>query len=63
MKYLFPIIAIAGLVLLIVPAVLRFNNAIDEALMKNLMFSGTVIWFAGAIPWLGRKQKSTGEKT
>jgi hypothetical protein len=27
--------------------------------MKTFMLLGTMFWFAGAIPWLGRKKKES----
>jgi len=58
MKYIYPVIGIAGLLLLLLPALLHFSGKMEVEQMKNLMFIGTVIWFAGAIPWLGRKSNS-----
>lgn len=58
MKYIYPVIGIAGLLLLLLPALSHFSGKMEVEQMKNLMFIGTVIWFAGAIPWLGRKSNS-----
>lgn len=55
MKYIYPIAGLAGILLLIVPAVMHFSGSMESEQMKNLMFVGTVIWFAAAIPWLGKK--------
>lgn len=60
MKYIYPILGIAGLLMLIIPATLVFSGKMDTGQMKDLMLIGTLIWFAAAIPWLGRKNK---EKT
>lgn len=57
MKYIYPIAGLAGILLLIVPSVIHFSGSMDSEQMKNLMFVGTVIWFAAAIPWLGKKTK------
>jgi len=57
MKYIYPVIGAAGLILLLVPSIMRFTGAMEPAQMKNLMLIGTVVWFAGAIPWLGKKTK------
>jgi hypothetical protein len=55
MKYIYPIIGLAGLLLLLIPSIMHFSGKMDADQMKNLMFIGTLIWFAGAIPWLGKK--------
>ena len=55
MKAFFVIISITGLLLLLIPSLMHYFQALDLDHMKNLMFLGTLIWFAGAIPWLGRK--------
>ncbi len=55
MKYIYPIIGAAGLLLLLIPAIMRFAGSMDPVQMKNLMFIGTLLWFAGAIPWLGKR--------
>lgn len=57
MKTVYIIIAIAGLLLLVIPALMHYLGTMELIRMKNLMFLGTVIWFAGAIPWLGKKVK------
>ena len=49
--------AIAGLTLVLVPVILYYNGTITPEQMKNFAFLGTVLWFSGAIPWLGRKKK------
>jgi len=56
MKYFYILLALAGLCLLLIPALLFYLGRIDEASMKNLMFVGTLLWFSGAIPWLGKKK-------
>ncbi len=57
MKYIYPIIGLAGLLLLLIPAFMHFAGKIEALQMKELMFIGTIVWFAGAIPWLGRKTR------
>jgi hypothetical protein len=57
MKYIYPIAGLAGLLLLLVPAIMHFSGNMELEQMKNLMLAGTVIWFAAAIPWLGKKTK------
>ena len=56
MKYFFIILAITGLAMLLVPALLFYFDAIEIGQMKNYMFIGTLLWFSGAIPWLGKKK-------
>ncbi|MDF1571429.1 MAG: hypothetical protein P1P82_07430 [Bacteroidales bacterium] len=47
----------AGLLLLLIPAILHFSGSMELDQIKNLMLVGTVVWFIGAIPWLGKKTK------
>ena len=56
MKYLYAALGIIGLLLLLFSAIMHFFGQMDADRMKDLMLIGTVIWFAGAIPWLGRKK-------
>ena len=56
MKIIYRILAIIGLILLLVPALMYYFDSIGTEQMKSWMLLGTVIWFAGAIPWLGRKK-------
>lgn len=58
MKKIFVVIAVAGLLLMLVPALTHLGGSTDESTMKELMFVGTMLWFAGAIPWLGQKKPS-----
>lgn len=55
-RILYQILAAAGLALLLVPSILYYFDSIAIDQMKSYMFIGTVLWFAGAIPWLGRKK-------
>ena len=57
MKYLYQLLSVAGLALLLIPSILFYFDAIEQERMKVLMFTGTLIWFSGAIPWLGKKKK------
>lgn len=59
MRYLFISLAIAGLILVLVPVLLYYFGTIASGQMKTLAFLGTVIWFSGAIPWLGKRRKET----
>lgn len=56
MKYFYIILAIVGLCLVLVPSLLMFFEIIDPGQMKNYMLIGTLLWFSGAIPWLGKKK-------
>ena len=57
MKYLYQLLSVACRALLLIPSILFYFDAIEQERMKVLMFTGTLIWFAGAIPWLGKKKK------
>lgn len=57
-QYLYQLLASAGLALVLVPSFLHFLGRMENEQMKTYIFLGTMIWFAGAIPWLGRKKKS-----
>jgi len=56
MKYFYILLAVAGLLLVLIPAVLLYLGRMEAGQMKNLMFVGTLLWFSGAIPWLGKKK-------
>lgn len=58
MRYIYQLIALAGLALVMVPSLLHFLDRMENDQMKTLIFIGTMVWFAGAIPWLGTKKKS-----
>jgi len=58
MKILFKVIALAGLVILFAPALMHYFGTMPEETMKEVMLTGTFIWFAGAIPWLGQKKQT-----
>ena len=57
MRTVYQIIAAAGLALVLVPSLLYFTGNLEADQMKTYMFIGTMLWFAGAIPWLGKKKK------
>jgi hypothetical protein len=48
--------SVTGLALTLIPSLLLFLNVLDPVQMKNYMLIGTVLWFSGAIPWLGKKK-------
>ena len=56
-SYLYKLIAAAGLALVLTPSLLHYFDVMELEQMKNYIFVGTVLWFAGAIPWLGRKKQ------
>lgn len=56
MKYFYIILAIVGLCLVLVPSILFFYDLTEAGQMKNYMLIGTLLWFSGAIPWLGKKK-------
>jgi hypothetical protein len=59
MRYFYQIIAAAGLALVLVPSILHYMDLVSNEQMKTYIFLGTMLWFSGAIPWLGRKKKET----
>ena len=59
MRTVYILIAAAGLALLLVPPLLFYHDHVTEERMKMLMFIGTLVWFAGASPWLGKKKEET----
>lgn len=56
MKIFYKIVAVTGLIVLLVPPILFYFQKIDSGEMKLYMAIGTMLWFSGAIPWLGKKQ-------
>jgi hypothetical protein len=56
MKYFYIILSVIGLAMVLVPSLLLFFDAIEALQMKNYMLIGTLLWFSGAIPWLGKKK-------
>lgn len=53
---LIPFIAIAGLALTLIPALLVFTNRMDASLQNQLMALGMVLWFTAGSVWLrGRR--------
>jgi len=45
--------------MVLVPSILHYMDRMEIDQMKTLIFLGTMLWFAGAIPWLGKKKKET----
>ncbi len=48
MKTIMKIMAVTGLMLTIVPAILVFNGVLDWQTHATLMFVGMILWFASA---------------
>ena len=58
MKSILQILSFAGILLTIVPPVLYFMELISRSSQNLWMFAGTIIWFASATFWLGRKKET-----
>ncbi len=56
MKNFYKIVAVVGLTMTLVPSLLFYFDLIEISQMKLYMAVGTVLWFSGAIPWLGQKR-------
>lgn len=56
MKNFYIIVAVVGLTMTLVPSLLFYFDLIEISQMKLYMAIGTVLWFSGAIPWLGQKR-------
>lgn len=65
MKALYKPLALGGLILTILPAILLLTNAIDVPTVKVMMTIGMILWYLGATPWLGigHKEEIPGEDT
>jgi len=57
MRYLYKFLAAAGLLMVLVPSILHYLGSIHVDQMKTYILIGTMLWFAGAIPWLGKKKR------
>jgi len=57
MKYFYILMAVAGLALVLIPSLLMYAGRLEAETMNNYMLIGTLLWFSGAIPWLGKKKK------
>lgn len=62
MKKLFPIIAILGLALTILPSVIHLFGDLSVKTTFQLMAVGMVLWYAGATPWLGQAEPTPADK-
>lgn len=56
-RYIYQLLAVVGLALVLIPSLLHYLDHFGNEQMKTYIFLGTMLWFAGAIPWLGRKKK------
>jgi len=56
MKTIYRFVAIIGLLMVLIPSFLYFFQRLDPEQMKRYIAIGTLLWFAGAIPWLGQKK-------
>ncbi|MGB0372262.1 MAG: hypothetical protein ACPGN3_13095 [Opitutales bacterium] len=61
MKKLLPIIALTGLALTILPPSLHLFSDLPIETTFQLMTVGMVLWFACALPWLGRMQADSSD--
>ncbi len=59
MRTIYKLLAASGLALVLIPSLLFYFDRMEIDQMKTFMFLGTLLWFAGAIPWLGRKKAET----
>ena len=59
MRYIYQVLAAVGLALVLTPSILHYFDNFGNEQMKTYVLLGTVLWFAGAIPWLGRKKKES----
>ena len=63
MKFLFPLIAILGLVLTIAPSLVHLFGTLDLKTTFNLMIAGMVLWIIGGTPWLAFKKDELDKST
>ena len=57
MKKIMEIISYASLVLLVASPSLFYAEKITLEMNKTLLLAATVIWFASALCWIGRKSE------
>jgi hypothetical protein len=57
LKVIIRILAIAGLVMTILPSILHFAGRLDMQAMKTWMAAGMFLWFLTGSFWLGKKSK------
>ena len=42
-----------------IPSILLYLGMLSLENMKMYMFIGAMVWFSGAIPWLGKKKNAS----
>ncbi|MBN2234548.1 MAG: hypothetical protein JW706_05315 [Opitutales bacterium] len=50
-------ISLLALVAVILPPFLYFKGSVSKPMMSGIMLAGTVLWFATAPFWMGRRQE------
>jgi predicted membrane channel-forming protein YqfA (hemolysin III family) len=63
MKILFPIIALVGLALTIVPSLIHLFGTLELKATFNLMTVGMILWIVGGPPWLAFKKDELDKST
>jgi hypothetical protein len=58
MKKIMETISYLALVLIVLAPSLFYAEKIDLAMNKTLLTLATVVWFASALCWMGRKKES-----
>ena len=58
MKIFLRAVSFAGLILVLLPAVLTFSGQMAFDTAKAWMMAGTIVWFATAVFWLGKKTQA-----
>ncbi len=61
LKPLLIIISVVGLLLTIVPSVLKFKGLVDMQDHYHMMLAGTILWFVTAPFWMETKSLDDGE--
>jgi hypothetical protein len=56
MKAFYKVVAVAGLLMMLVPSLLFYFQVMENSQMKLYVGIGTLLWFSGAVPWLGQKK-------
>ena len=57
-QLLLKIASFLGLIIMLVSSVLYFHGEIAESAVNTYMMIGTLVYFATAIFWLGKRQSS-----
>ncbi len=56
------VLAVAGLLLTLVPAILNWQGKISPQQVNNLMLAGTILWFVPAIFLFAKKPQEAADK-